>query len=40
MIFNLGGRILKVIETPGHTAGSCSLIDVRERILFSGMPAM
>ncbi|WP_346698338.1 MBL fold metallo-hydrolase [Catenibacillus scindens] len=36
MIFNLGGRILKVIETPGHTAGSCSLIDVRERILFSG----
>lgn len=36
MCFDLGDRILEVIETPGHTAGSCSLIDHRERILFSG----
>lgn len=36
MAFDLGGRTLEVIETPGHTAGSCSLIDTRERILFSG----
>lgn len=36
MIFDLGGRRLKVLETPGHTDGSCSLIDDRERILFSG----
>ena len=36
MCFDLGDRTLEVIETPGHTAGSCSLIDHRERILFSG----
>lgn len=36
MTFDLGGRILEVIETPGHTPGSCSLIDKKERILFSG----
>lgn len=36
MHFDLGDRTLEVVETPGHTAGSCSLIDHRERILFSG----
>ena len=36
MVFDLGGRCLKVLETPGHTPGSCSLLDSGERILFSG----
>ena len=36
MVFDLGGRSLKVLETPGHTPGSCSLLDDQERILFSG----
>lgn len=35
-IFDLGGRSVKVIHTPGHTPGSCSLIDDKSRILFSG----
>lgn len=36
MVFDLGGRRLKILETPGHTSGGCSLIDEKERILFSG----
>lgn len=36
MIFDLGGRCLEVLETPGHTPGGCSLLDRTERILFSG----
>lgn len=35
-VFDLGGRRVTVLETPGHTAGSCSLIDSESRILFSG----
>lgn len=34
--FDLGERILQVVETPGHTPGSISLLDRRRRILFSG----
>ena len=35
-VFDLGGRALEVVFTPGHTAGSCSLLDRESRILFSG----
>lgn len=34
--FDLGGRILQVVETPGHTPGSICLLDRQGRILFSG----
>lgn len=34
--FDLGGRVLQVIETPGHTPGSICLLDHKNRILFSG----
>lgn len=36
MVFELGGRRLTVYHTPGHTKGSCCLIDDKSRILFSG----
>lgn len=36
MEFDLGGRIVKTIFTPGHSKGSCSFIDSKSRILFSG----
>ena len=35
-IFDLGERKLKVITTPGHTAGSICLLDEDEKLLFSG----
>ena len=35
---DLGGRVLKVIELPGHTAGSIALLDVGNRVLISGDP--
>ncbi len=35
-IFDLGDRKVEVIHTPGHTPGEITLIDHRERILFSG----
>lgn len=36
-MFDLGGgRICEIIHTPGHTAGSCSILDYESRILFSG----
>lgn len=35
-VIDLGGRRIVVYETPGHTPGSISFLDVRERILFSG----
>ena len=35
-IFDLGNRQLKVIECPGHTAGSICLLDSMDGILFSG----
>lgn len=31
-----GGRVCEIIHTPGHTAGSCSVLDPDTRILFSG----
>lgn len=35
-VFDLGGRKVEVIATPGHTPGSVSFLDDRSRILFSG----
>jgi glyoxylase-like metal-dependent hydrolase (beta-lactamase superfamily II) len=35
-IFDLGGRTVEVIETPGHTKGSVCLLDREARRLFSG----
>ena len=33
---DLGGRQVMVYETPGHTAGGLSFLDVRERIMITG----
>ena len=35
-ILDLGGRKVVVYETPGHTPGGLSFLDVRERIIFTG----
>ncbi len=35
-VFDLGGRKLAVVETPGHTPGSICLLDAEHRILFTG----
>lgn len=35
-VFDLGGRTLEVFETPGHTAGSISLLLREERMMFTG----
>lgn len=35
-VFDIGGRKLKVLFTPGHTAGSICLLDEANGILFSG----
>jgi hydroxyacylglutathione hydrolase len=35
-IFDLGGRKLEVIETPGHTPGEIVLLDSANRIVFTG----
>jgi len=35
-LFNLGDRWIKVIETPGHTPGSICLLDISNKLLFSG----
>ena len=34
--FDLGNRKIRCVHTPGHSAGSCSFIDPKSRILFSG----
>jgi glyoxylase-like metal-dependent hydrolase (beta-lactamase superfamily II) len=34
--FDLGGRVLEVIELVGHTAGSVGLLDTTKRLLFTG----
>ncbi len=34
--FDLGGRVIRVMETPGHTPGSICLLDVQNKMLFSG----
>lgn len=36
MTFDLGGRVLEVIHTPGHSDGSCCLLDRQTRLLFTG----
>ena len=35
-VFNLGGRRLEVLETPGHTRGSVCLLDSANGLLFAG----
>jgi hydroxyacylglutathione hydrolase len=35
-VFDLGGRRIEVIETPGHTKGSICLLDATHRRLFTG----
>lgn len=35
-VIDLGGRKVVVYETPGHTPGGLSFLDVRERIIFTG----
>ncbi len=34
--FRLGGRTLKVIEAPGHTPGEIILLDIENKLLFTG----
>ena len=36
MELDLGGRVLKIIHTPGHTHGEISILDETTRTLFSG----
>lgn len=35
-VFDLGGRTLEVIHTPGHSPGSICLLDKENRLLFTG----
>ena len=35
-VFNLGNRTLEIIETPGHSPGSVSILDREHRWLFTG----
>jgi len=35
-VIKVGGRKLKVIHTPGHSPGGCSLLDAAADLLFSG----
>ncbi len=35
-VFDLGGRTVETVYTPGHSPGSCCFIDRQTRILFSG----
>lgn len=35
-LFDLGGTVLEVVDTPGHTPGSICLLDRARRALFSG----
>jgi hydroxyacylglutathione hydrolase len=35
-IFNLGGRRIQVMATPGHTPGGICLLDINNKLLFSG----
>ena len=35
---DLGDRVLRVIELPGHTPGSIGFLDVKARVLISGDP--
>lgn len=35
-VFDLGGTVLEVLETPGHTPGSVSFLDRTHRTLYTG----
>jgi glyoxylase-like metal-dependent hydrolase (beta-lactamase superfamily II) len=35
-LFRLGGRTLKVMEAPGHTPGETCLLDIENKLLFTG----
>jgi hydroxyacylglutathione hydrolase len=35
-VFDLGGRLIRVMNTPGHTPGSIVLMDEKNKLLFSG----
>ncbi|MBR5421850.1 MAG: MBL fold metallo-hydrolase [Lachnospiraceae bacterium] len=35
-IIDLGDRPLEIIEIPGHTPGSVAILDIRNRVLYSG----
>ena len=35
-VFDLGNRTLEIIETPGHSPGSVSILDREHRWLFTG----
>jgi len=35
-VFDLGGRLIRVMNTPGHTPGSTVYLDEKEHLLFSG----
>ena len=39
-VIDLGGRHLKIIHIPGHSPGSIALLDVENRMLFSGDTVM
>ncbi|MBN2773737.1 MAG: MBL fold metallo-hydrolase [Prolixibacteraceae bacterium] len=34
--FDLGNRVIEVMETPGHTPGSICFLDVKNKFLFTG----
>lgn len=33
---DLGGRVLEIIDNPGHTPGSVAILDISNRVLYSG----
>lgn len=35
-VFDLGGRHIRIISIPGHTAGSVAVLDVEKRVLYAG----
>ena len=37
-VLDLGGRELRIVHLPGHTAGSVAVLDVQNRALISGDP--
>lgn len=36
MVFDLGGRLIRVMNVPGHTAGSVVFLDERDHLMFTG----
>ncbi len=35
-VFELGDRFIRVVHTPGHTKGSITLLDDKEKLMFTG----